>query len=232
MIMSSADKWHISLKSLEELPPRILHQLELYEEMVGSKQRRIYSIPAGCLYLDTHRGCLPYTQTTDTWFIEDIGHQHKTYQHLTDCAFWNTLWHTFRAGESDEDWETFCRVAFPEDIPDEWSLEERAKSHGPGPNNPGEELFWRRWLRKWFTTSDQMYYLQGVGSIICEIIVQFVINEVNYGWNMAELFQHLDTALIAKGHSTRMPLAPEAFVASAPDPLMNQLLGKMDRLVV
>lgn len=231
MIMASADKWHLSLAPLDELPSRILHQLELYEEVVGTKQRRVYSIPSGCLYLDTHRGCLPYTQTTDTWFIEEVGKQHQTYQHMADCEFWNTLWNAFKAGDSDEGWEHFCQVAFPEDIPDEWSLEERSKSHGHGSNNPNEKFYWRRWLNKWRRPEDPMYYLPGAGYSVSEVIMEFVVNEVTYGWNMTELFQHLDSALIAKGHIT-VDLAPEAFVVAAPDPLMGQLLGKMGKLVV
>jgi len=231
MIMASADKWHTSLAPLDELPPKILHQLELYEEVCGTKQRRVYSIPAGCLYLDTHRGCLPYTQTTDTWFIEEVGHQGRTYHHLADCEFWNTLWNAMRAGESDEGWEHFCMVAFPEDIPDEWSLEERAKSHGHGPNNPGEQFYWRRWLNKWRDTSDPMYFLEGGGYAVSEIICNFIANDVEYGWDMAQLFQHIDTALIAKGY-IEVDLAPEAFVAAVPDAAMSGLLGKMNKLAV
>jgi hypothetical protein len=231
MIMASADKWHISLAPLDELPSRVLHQLELYEEVCGTKQRRVYSIPTGCLYLDTHRGCLPYTQTTDTWFIEEVGKQHLTYQHMADCDFWNTLWNAFKANESDEGWEHFCQVAFPEDIPDEWSLEERSKSHGHGSNNPNEKFYWRRWLNKWRRPDDPMYYLSGTGHSVSEAVMEFIVPEVTYGWSMAELFQHLDSALIAKGHIT-VYLAPEAFVAAAPDPLADALLGKMKGLKV
>ena len=206
------------MKPLDELPPRILHQLELYEEVVGTKQRRIYSIPAGCLYLDTHRGCLPYTKTTDTWFIDDVGHQGHTYQHLVDCEFWNTLWHAMQAGESDEGWEHFCQVAFPEDIPDEWSLEERSKSHGHGSNNPGEQFYWRRWLNKWRSPDEPMYYLPGGGCTVSEIITAFYVSDVNYGWDMSEMLQHIDTAIIAKGY-IEVDLAPEAFVATVHDPV-------------
>ena len=35
-------------------------------------------------------------------------------------------------GLDDECWEHFANKAFVDDIPDEWSLEERLKSHGPG----------------------------------------------------------------------------------------------------
>ncbi len=234
MIMATAnatEKWHSSFAALEELPPRILHQLELYEEVTGTKERRVYSIPAGCLYLDTHRGCLPYTQSTDTWFIEDVGNQFRTFQHLTDCDYWNTLWHAMQASNSDEGWEQFCQVAFPEDIPDEWSLEERAKSHGHGPNNPGEQFYWRRWLNKWRQPQEPMYFLEGGGYTISEIIAAFHVPEVNYGWDMATLFQHIDSALIAKGY-IEVDLAPEAFVAQVADPMTNALLGKMQRLKV
>ncbi len=228
---AGADKWQTSFAPLQELPPKILHQLELYEEVCGTKQRRVYSIPAGCLYLDTHRGCLPYTESTDTWFIEDVGHQFRTFQHLTDCDFWNTLWHAMQASNSDEGWEHFCQVAFPEDIPDEWSLEERAKSHGHGPNNPGEQLYWRRWLNKWRSPSDPMYFLEGAGYTVSEIVTSFHIREVDYGWDMSQLLQHIDTALIAKGH-IEVDLAPEAFVAMVPDAAIGQLLGKMTKLAM
>ncbi len=232
MIMATATaKWESSFAALEELPPRILHQLELYEEVTGTRERRVYSIPAGCLYLDTHRGCLPYTESTDTWFIEDVGNQFRTFQHLTDCDYWNTLWHAMQASNSDEGWEHFCQVAFPEDIPDEWSLEERAKSHGHGSNNPGEQFYWRRWLNKWRQPQEPMYFLEGVGYAVSEVITAFHIPDVNYGWDMAELFRHIDSALVAKGHID-VDLAPEAFVASAPDPLTDGLLTKMKRMKV
>jgi len=43
-----------------------------------------------------------------------------------DSPYWNHLRAKYPEGS-----EEFYQAAFPHDIPDEWSVEERAKSHGP-----------------------------------------------------------------------------------------------------
>ena len=51
---------------------------------------------------------------------------------------------------SDDALETFYASTFPDDIPDEWSLEDQEKSHGPGVLRTGEMLGMAKLGRTWF----------------------------------------------------------------------------------
>jgi hypothetical protein len=104
---------------------------------VGRKDRRIYKIPSACLYGITLRGRSKWTQSN----MYQLCNVEK---YLIGCPFWNEtllnyadisnseinnaeiLWH------SDDKLEEFYNKYFPDDIPDEWSLKDKQKSHGDG----------------------------------------------------------------------------------------------------
>ena len=58
-----------------------------------------------------------------------------------------------------EDLETFYTRTFPDDIPDEWSLIDQRKSHGPGVLRPGEGITLAKLGRIWMT--DPCVYVWG-----------------------------------------------------------------------
>jgi hypothetical protein len=107
--------------------------------LLGRRARRIYSIPPECLAWNTERGTTRQSSEQDLLLgIEEA---------LAGAPWWEGL----RAaavsqGDADEAKMLLYTGAFPDDIPDEWSLEERAKSHGPVYSNPSKERFWRNML--------------------------------------------------------------------------------------
>lgn len=162
-----------------------LQKLDQWNKVIGRRARRIYSIPRDSLYLTSWRGRIPHTQNTFSQ-IRKLGRSPElTYQILEGCSVWQKLMTACCcSSRSDYSYEEFCRHAFPDDIPDEWSLEEVMKSHGSGINNPGERFYWRRWLRRWLTSGDRKYYLMNASSVILKAIDQFEIDDLQHGWSI------------------------------------------------
>ena len=100
----------------EELPVPVQKELDKWRAIPGVRKRRVYGIYPECLYGLTRRGCSSESTLEEGRRIDDV---------LLSGAggtFWNFQ------GDIDEFYETF----FPDDIPDEWSLADVLKSHGPG----------------------------------------------------------------------------------------------------
>ena len=68
----------------------------------------------------------------------------------TATNYWTTVWSSVGLGndrldfKDDEACEAFYSTYFPDDIPDEWSAEERAKSHGQPANEAAPKNSWRQ----------------------------------------------------------------------------------------
>lgn len=144
MMVTSGKKEPIELMN----PPMI----DEWRVLLGRRLRRIYSIPRDCLYLSTRRGLLERPASTMKELSQIGAGDVLTMYKLTDgCSFWNNLWSTY--GINEDGYEFMDQIVFADDIPDEWSLEDKLKSHGEGLINPGERLWWRRWLRKYLDLS-------------------------------------------------------------------------------
>jgi hypothetical protein len=89
------------------------------------RARRLYTIPVECLYMFTARGSMRSNETTDS----DLTHRLEAC--MCGSHFWDEYLATGLEGTPLQR-EGFYAAFFPNDIPDEWSLEDRAKSHGPG----------------------------------------------------------------------------------------------------
>ena len=107
--------------------------------------RRIHIIPAECLYWQTGRGELAVTETTD----RDLTHNLEAALQLS--VFWKDICPT---PMSDDDYRMdFYDTYYQNDIPDEWSAEDRAKSHGAGPLpyvTADRTIVFQRCLERWF----------------------------------------------------------------------------------
>jgi hypothetical protein len=103
---------------------------------VGRRSGRVHAIPPSALHRATSRGSLPAAYT-------NVGElRDPTPALLSGCRFWRTA--TAAAGAlydadadalrfpDDDALESFYARFFPDDIPDEWSLADQYKSHGPG----------------------------------------------------------------------------------------------------
>lgn len=125
--------------------------LDNWDNCIGRKTRRVYAIPQECLYGLTSRGKMTYTQTNirelydhdnlikGQYVYKDIIRHYGSYE-----AFM----------EDTQVYDTFMYTHFPDDIPDEWSLELQMKSHGIGVNQSIDTPVLRRYITRWSTISD------------------------------------------------------------------------------
>jgi hypothetical protein len=107
-----------------------------WSSMVGRRKARIHAIPAEALHGATTRGAIPFKYTN----IADVRDPVTLFS--DGSTFWRIALQ--EAGVTvDEDTqaiafpdddvlEAFYQRYFPDDIPDEWSAEDQAKSHGRG----------------------------------------------------------------------------------------------------
>ena len=107
-----------------------------WSSMVGRRKARVHAIPAEALHGSTTRGGIPFKYTNITDVRDPV-------TLLSDgCTFWRLALQEAGvtvdeetqaiAFPDDEGIEAFYQRYFPDDIPDEWSAEDQAKSHGRG----------------------------------------------------------------------------------------------------
>lgn len=110
---------------------------DIWTASVGKRKARVHPIPSAALHTRTTRGSLSaaYSNITD---LRDLGATLLT----NGCNFWRTTLTALGATDDpttdtlifpdDDSLESFYATHFPDDIPDEWSLADQFKSHGPG----------------------------------------------------------------------------------------------------
>lgn len=127
---------------MEALDPRAAVKLAEWETVYGRTQARVYSLPTGCLYGVTLRG-------RSKWSQHNRGQLYDIENALVGCPFWDDAiaeYGTIHDNGGRIDWqsddarETFYSRYFPDDIPDEWTREEKQKSHGDGVLGPHEKV--------------------------------------------------------------------------------------------
>ncbi len=194
----------IITRSFEALkrPMAYIHdKIAEWDELVGRRGRRLYTIPRDSLYMSTWRGIMPYTKTTINQINSMGANPSLTYSVINECSYWREIFESHGCGGTDDSWESFCEWAFPDDIPDEWSAEEKAKSHGPGITNPGESLMWRRYLRRWISTAhltaDNASSINNNYSLLVDVIGQIDFKPINM-WSIGQLLTELDTLAYQK----------------------------------
>jgi hypothetical protein len=117
-----------------------------WKSLEGRRKRRIFAPHPDCLSWITSRGCNPYTKTT----IKEVRNLSIDVLREKGCPFWQETLEKYNPWSDDDAFENFWDDLFPDDIPDEWSLEDQKKSHGPGILRPNESpLFWKL-VQKWF----------------------------------------------------------------------------------
>lgn len=129
------------------VPPRML------TIPIGTKAARMYSVPSVALY-GTKRGLSLCSQ----YHVQGL---HDIEKAIKGCPFWDSLLKEYqRQGKwvSDNAMESFYEEYFPDDIPDEWSKEEKMKSHGQGLLNKGEKMTLARYARIHFTKPSRLAF--------------------------------------------------------------------------
>ena len=152
---------------LSSLSAEVSGPLKAWQEAVGRRARRVYPIPEDCLGWLTRRGRT--LSVYDSNEKEILGRLEKPTA-LWGSEYWDTVveegggWEAVRS--SAEDREAFYATHFPDDIPDEWSAAERAKSHGSGVKQRGAAPDSVRWLKNWFAAADSAVFWKGIDAAL------------------------------------------------------------------
>jgi hypothetical protein len=121
-----------------EAPVEVASAIEAWPDL-RLRERRVYAIPIECLSHLTARGRLDCYTSTEAE-IRDLKRLERT---LEKSPLWAEA--IVLARTSDDEYEDFYDSYF-DDIPDEWSLVDRAKSHGRGTNQCDLKRFLVRWF--------------------------------------------------------------------------------------
>jgi hypothetical protein len=131
---------------LKPCKPDVLEEIEKWKNIYSRRYRRIYPIPKDCLIGRTYRGTLTYQDNNieelynpeylicNSSIIKDINEKYGSYISLTD---------------DDDECDKFMNWYFPDDIPDEWSLDDQQKSHGIGVNQKCDKPNILRYFNRW-----------------------------------------------------------------------------------
>ena len=134
-----------------QLHPMHVDVMKRWNERMGRKAYRSYTIPSACLYGVTRRGNMKWSQST-------VSSLNNIEPSLIGCPFWEEAiaeYGVIQDGRivwnSDDDLENFYDNNFPDDIPDEWTKAEKAVSHGDGLLGPTEIVTLYKYARSTFT---------------------------------------------------------------------------------
>lgn len=116
-----------------DIPSEIQESLKEWEAEPSLRKQRVYKIrPEALLYL-TARSEQPQTESSESDIQDDLI---KT---LLESSYWKPILDEYMViglWKSDTHKESFYDTYFSCDIPDEWSLADREKSHGRGLGRP------------------------------------------------------------------------------------------------
>jgi hypothetical protein len=136
---------------LVHLPMRYQESIQHWNERIGRKAYRSYSIPSACLYGVTCRGKIKWSQST----VSSLNHVEPS---LIGCPFWEEAIAEYGVIQgdriiwnSDDELEDFYERYFTDDIPDEWTKAEKAVSHGDGLLAPTEVVTLYKYARSTFS---------------------------------------------------------------------------------
>jgi hypothetical protein len=142
-------QWSASIspyrKMTDDMQTRILELLADWRGLLGRRERRVFEIPRDCLKWDTERGRMRWTENTteELWRIWEVMDGTRCWDDL--AATTGYAW----SGYDTTGWAEFIEAAFPDDWPEEWSVEDQRLSHGFGSLSPAERLYRLQWLGRW-----------------------------------------------------------------------------------
>jgi hypothetical protein len=114
-----------------------------WDRVLGRKAGRIFPIPYHGLYGVTVRGRMRHQEST-------VGELWDVQQGMAGCACWENL--EERGG---------LDACFPDDLPDEWTAEEKGRSHGAGLLGRGEGVTLWGWMRRYMTGTTRLLWGRG-----------------------------------------------------------------------
>jgi hypothetical protein len=138
------------------LDSRVVEKVAEWNALYGRRAGRVYSLPTGCLYGTTWRGQSKWTQ-------HNRAQLHHIEPQLLGCPFWDeaiaeygVVVHGCIQWRSAEDMEAFYDRFFPDDIPDEWTQEEKCKSHGDGILGPMQTVSLRVYAARFLSLPSRL----------------------------------------------------------------------------
>ena len=147
------------------MSPLLMEQIRAWRAIRLNRLARVYAIPDECLYGLTERGRMERSKGTmeELYKIHDIlysGPEDSLSEPQAQIA-------TTSSGALllKRDVEEFYASVFPDDIPDEWSLADQRKSHGPGSLRKGETITLKKFGLIWMT--DPCIYVWGFHESPC-----------------------------------------------------------------
>jgi len=123
------------------MSPVLTKEIRRWRGIYLNRKARVYGIPDECLYGLTERGRMERTDGT----MKELYNIHVLLY-------------------EGEDIEEFFNTVFPDDIPDEWSLPDQRKSHGPGSLRKGETITLKKFGSIWMT--DPCIYAWGFHGLV------------------------------------------------------------------
>jgi len=134
---------------MRPLPDELLESINEWDSENSLRRRRLLSPRPEAIHFITERSTMPTSESTDYEIMKGLE------QALLESPYWSTVltqFHTGREWISDDKKEAFYDLYFQDDIPDEWSLADREKSHGRGLGR-SVELGQKRFLETIFQKS-------------------------------------------------------------------------------
>jgi hypothetical protein len=148
-----------------ELSPSSSIFLKELSPHIGYSTYRKYTIPILCLYGTTSRGCSQWSQNNKNQL-------YQVENYLLGCPFWEEEIVEYGRiierekdkekeikeieWESEEKMEEFYEKYFPDDIPDEWTKQEKDKSHGDGVLGPRDQINLYHYSKKYLSKRSRM----------------------------------------------------------------------------
>lgn len=122
--------WTSSQKQIQNIIPKEVQEaIEDWQHEISMRKRRVLKPkPEALLYLTSRSEQTPYISSET-----DI--QIGLLESLKASEYWTCILEHYMSNgkwKSDEHLEAFYKSYFPDDIPDEWSLQSREMSHGRG----------------------------------------------------------------------------------------------------
>ena len=165
--------------------------LELWRSVYGKRKGRIFHLYNDCFYGKTKRGLMTIEESN----ISELSNQHNLIMHQKIHEEIINVYGSYDEFKNNPDqYEPFCECYFPDDIPDEWSLEDKQKSHGNGILEVGElpsiEKFFDIWTHTNENTILKEYSLQYKQTFAFE---KDIIQKYYEPFNMKSLQNVLET---------------------------------------
>jgi hypothetical protein len=148
---------------VQTMPTWLADERSAWDAVLGQRGRRLYAPRQDCYYLETRRGCMTYKESNES-VIRQLG---------TDPVVTMSLlgpWATDAPPPDDDAWDAWATRLFVDDIPDEWSTADVAKSHGAGQVGGLCAPTLEKWLRRFnFAGAYYSYGMKPATSTATEI---------------------------------------------------------------